>query len=379
MELKTTSVYERNIRAYREGFRHIVNQGGARSSKTFSVLELLYLIAKGSTSPLLISVVSESLPHLKRGAIRDFKEFLQASGEWQEESWRKVELTYSVNKSTIEFFSCDIPGKVHGPSRDILFINECNRIDFETAQQLIIRTKRVCLYDFNPVCEFWVHTEIVPRDDCKYIKSTFLDNPYLDETIKAELLHAGKRNENFHKVYVLGEIGQVEGTVFNDWDIGEFDDSLQAVYGQDYGFSIDPTTLIRISVDEKKKTVYADECFYKPGLSTDQISELNRHHAGASLIVGDSAEPRLIDELRKKGNNITAAVKGQGSVSAGITALQGYTIMVTERSVNLQKELRNYVWLDKGGKLVIDDYNHCIDALRYGFEKLTMYKRGNIW
>jgi phage terminase large subunit len=229
------------------------------------------------------------------------------------------------------------------------------------------------------VCEFWVHTEIKPRQDAKYIKSTFLDNPYLDEALKKELIHAGSRNANFQKVYVLGEIGQVEGTVFNNWDIGPFDESLQVIYGQDYGFSNDPSTLVKIAVDEKKKRVYIDECFYKPGLSTSQIYELNKSYAGDNLIIGDSAEPRLIAELKTRGVNIKEATKGQGSVSAGILALQDYMLIITEKSVNLQKELRNYIWIDKGSKLVIDDYNHCIDAVRYAFAYLTMYKRKEIW
>lgn len=374
-EFKTTDVFSKNLEAYNLGFRHIPNQGSARSSKTFSILQLLYLIAKYSKQPLLISVVSESLPHLKRGAIRDFKQFMLDSGEWNDEKWSKGNFIYEVNQSQIEFFSCDVAGKVHGPSRDILFINECNRIDFETAQQLIIRTRKCCFYDYNPVCEFWVHNEIIPRKDCKYIHSTFLDNPYLDISIAKELIYAGKRNENFKKVYVLGEIGTVEGTVFNDWEIGEFIDTGQIIFGQDYGFSNDPTTLIKISVDSNHRIVYCEECFYKPGLSTNQIFELNKSYALNHLIIGDSAEPRLIDELKKLGLNIKGAEKGQGSVSVGLLALQDYKLIVSEKSVNLQKELRNYIWLDKGSKLVIDDYNHLIDALRYAFSYIVLFKR----
>lgn len=371
-EFKTTDVFYRNLKAYNSGYRHITNQGSARSSKTYSVLQLLYQIAKNSKTPLLISIVSESLPHLKRGAIRDFKQFLLESEEWNDEYWRKSELTYSIGCSIIEFFSCDIPGKVHGPARDILFINECNRISYETAQQLIIRTRKCCFYDYNPVCEFWIHKEIIPRDDNQYIHSTFIDNPYLDINIAKELIYAGKRNENFKKVYVLGEIGTVEGTVFNNWEIGEFIDTGQIIFGQDYGFSSDPTTLIKISVDSNHKIIYCEECFYKPGLSTNQIFELNKSYVSTHLIIGDSAEPRLIDELKKLGLNIKGAEKGQGSVSAGLLAMQDYKLIVSEKSVNLQKELRNYIWLDKGSKLVIDDYNHLIDALRYAFSFITL-------
>jgi len=370
-EFKTTDVFFKNLKAYNSGFRHITNQGSARSSKTYSVLQLLYQIAKNSKIPLLISVVSESLPHLKRGAIRDFKQFLLESEEWNDEYWRKSELTYSIGYSIIEFFSCDIPGKVHGPARDILFINECNRISYETAQQLIIRTRKCCFYDYNPVCEFWIHKEIIPREDNQYIHSTFIDNPYLDINIAKELIYAGKRNENFKKVYVLGEIGTVEGTVFNNWEIGEFDESLQIIYGQDFGFSKDPTTLIKVAVDEVKKIIYLHECFYKTGLSTQQIYDLNSQYVNDDcLIIADSAEPRLIDELFNKGLNIRPCEKGQGSVSAGLLGMLNYKLIVTDASKNLHKELRNYIWLDSRSKLVIDDFNHGIDAARYAAKSL---------
>jgi phage terminase large subunit len=159
--------------------------------------------------------------------------------------------------------------------------------------------------------------------------------------------------------------------VFNNWEVGEFDTSLQFIFGQDYGFSNDPTTLIKIAVDKKNSIIYLDECYYKQALSTDQIYELNDYYAGRNIIVGDSSEPRLIDELIRKGNNLKAAVKGQGSVSAGLLAMQGYKIVITKESHKLSKELRNYIWLDSGTKLVIDDYNHGIDAARYAFQYLT--------
>lgn len=375
--MQTTDIFGENLIAYNSGKRHIVNQGGARSSKTFSILQLLYLIAEASKEQMLISVVSESLPHLKRGAIRDFKNFMISWGKWNEESWRKVDLIYTVGNTQIEFFSCDVPGKVHGPTRDILFVNEANRIDWETAQQLIIRTKKAVFYDFNPWSEFWAHTELVGRNETAFIKSTFLDNPFLDIEIAKELIHAGKRNENFKRVYIDGEIGALEGTVFNNWTIGDFKETDQVIFGQDYGFSKDPTTLVKIAVDGR--TLYLDECYAHPGLTTDKIYELNQKHARGYLIVGDSSEPRLIEELSKKGLNIIGAEKGAGSITAGITSMQDYNIVVTERSTNLIKELRNYIYIDKGSKVYIDDFNHSIDAARYGFMKLVMKAKRIEW
>lgn len=369
-DFKTTPIFDKNLRLYVLGYRHIINQGGARSSKTYSILQLLYQIAERSKEPLLISVVSESLPHLRRGAIRDFKTFLQASGLWVDDNWSKSEFIYKVNHSIIEFFSCDISGKVHGPSRDILFINECNRVDFDTAQQLMIRTKRSCFYDFNPVSEFWVHTEIKPRSDAGYIRSTYKDNNYLDQTIVSELIQAGERNKNFKRVYIDGEIGEIEGAVFTNWDIGAFDESLQFGFGQDFGFSSDPTTLIKCAIDEKRKLIYLHECYCKPGLSTKEIFDLNSHYCNNGLIVADSAEPRLINELYRMGLNIHPCEKGQGSVTAGLLGMLDYKIIVTPESANLARELKSYIWLDNSSKLVIDDFNHCIDAARYIFKKL---------
>jgi phage terminase large subunit len=316
-------------------------------------------------------VVSATLPHLKRGAIRDFNDILLRSGLYSDSSWNKTSLTYSIGNSLIEFFSVDQPEKVYGASRDILFINEANHIDEERARQLIIRTRGTIFFDFNPTSQFYVHTDYLLRPEAYYIHSTYKDNPYLEEAIVHELLEAGKRNENFRKVFVEGEIGSIEGVVFENWEIGEFDNSLQVVYGQDYGFVNDPTTLVRIAIDKKRKKLYICECYYLKGLTTSQIYELNKMHAGQNLIVADSAEPRLIEELRARGNNIVAAKKGQGSVSEGLLSMLDYKIVVTDNSHNLMNELRNYIWLDGRSKIVIDAYNHCIDAARYAFTHLN--------
>jgi phage terminase large subunit len=370
IKAKLTKVFGENAEAFRLGKRYIINQGSARSSKTYSILQLLHFVAQ-TEKPRLISIVSKTLPHLKRGAIRDFLDYLKKTEQFEDKNWAKGELIYTIGKSQIEFFSVDQPDKVYGPARDILFCNEVNRIDEETFRQLAIRTRETIFTDFNPTHEFYMHTDYMNRANAKFIHSTFADNPYLDENIVLELIEAGKRNTNFQKVFVEGVIGYVEGVVFENWSIGEFDDSLQYAFGQDYGFSKDPTTLIKVAIDKKNKKLYLHECFYKQGLSTQQIYELNKTYAGNSLIVGDSSEPRLIDELSRMGLNIKGAEKGQGSVSAGLLAMQDYDIVITEESQNLHKEMRNYVWLDSGSKLVIDDFNHGIDAGRYIFQYLT--------
>lgn len=367
----TTNVFKRNLIAFRNGYRYIINQGSSRSSKTYSILQLLITIATYSHKPLIISVVSATLPHLKRGAIRDFNDILLRSGLYSDSSWNKTSLTYSIGSSLIEFFSVDQPEKVYGAARDILFVNEVNSISEDIFRQLAIRTKEKIFVDFNPTHEFYIHTDYMKRPNAKFIHSTFRQNPYLSKEIINELLTAGERNENFRKVFVEGEIGSIEGVVFENWEVGEFDNSLQVVYGQDYGFVNDPTTLVRIAIDKKRKKLYICECYYLKGLTTSQIYELNKMHAGQNLIVADSAEPRLIEELRARGNNIVAAKKGQGSVSAGLLSMLDYKIIVDPNSHNLMSELRNYVWLDGRSKIVIDAYNHCIDAARYAFTHLN--------
>jgi len=367
--IKLTEVFEKNAMAYVEGYRYIINQGSARSSKTYSILQLLHFIAK-KPKKRIISVVSKTLPHLKRGALRDFQDYLITTGQYDDKAYNRSTLTFKFGDSIIEFFSVDQPEKVYGASRDILFVNEVNSISEDIFRQLAIRTKEKIFVDFNPTHEFYIHTDYMKRPNAKFIHSTFRQNPYLSKEIINELLTAGQRNENFRKVFVEGEIGSIEGVVFENWEIGEFDNSLQVVYGQDYGFVNDPTTLVRIAIDKKRKMLYICECYYLKGLTTSQIYELNKMHAGQNLIVADSAEPRLIEELRAKGNNIIATRKGQGSVSEGLLSMLDYKIIVDPNSHNLMNELRNYIWLDGRSKIVIDAYNHCIDAMRYAFTYL---------
>ena len=206
------------------------------------------------------------------------------------------------------------------------------------------------------------------KGDTTYIHTTYLDNAEnLDESFLNEVQYIKESNPKKYQHVILGGwVDKAEGVVFENWKYGKFNpDNLQTSYGQDYGFSIDPSTLVEVAIDKKKKKIYVRECMYKPGLTTSQIAQINLHHAARKLIIGDSAEPRLIDELRSKGCNIKPTEKGQGSISAGIAVMQDYEIIVEENSTNIAKELNNYVYADKGSKLFVDDFNHAIDAIRY--------------
>ena len=212
------------------------------------------------------------------------------------------------------------------------------------------------------------------KDNVCYIHTTYKDNEAnLSESyIQSIELMKERRPEKYKHQILGGWLNKAEGVIFSNWSVGTFDESIPSVFGQDFGFSTDPTTLIETAIDKDKKVIYVRECFCKPRLTTSEIYELNSKYAGDKLIVGDSAEPRLIHEVKSKGCNIKAVKKGKDSILTGIALLQDYDLIVTEDSYNVIKEFNNYVWLDKKTK-PIDDYNHCIDALRYA----VFYQLGN--
>lgn len=202
-----------------------------------------------------------------------------------------------------------------------------------------------------------IHTTYHLAEELGYLSNSILD--------KINDIKTNNPKKYKHK-YLGGWLEKAEGIVFDNWKFGKFNpDGLQVSYGQDYGFSVDPTTLVGIAIDKKKKIIYVKEHLYKPKLTTTQIAYINLEVCKNSLIVGDSAEPRLIDELYRMGCNIVAAEKGQGSISLGVALLQDYQIILEENSTNIAKEFNNYIYADKGSKLFVDNYNHAIDAIRY--------------
>ena len=351
-------------------------QGGTSSSKTFSILPLLitYAIQVPRSE---ISIVSESIPHLKRGAIKDFINILIMTDNYKDSSFNKSDLKYKFsNGSYIEFFSVDQPDKLRGARRDVLFINECNNVNFEAYNQLAIRTKKFIYLDYNPTSEFWVHTELMNDEDSEFIILTYKDNEALDHAIVKEIEKAKEKAktskywENWWKVYGLGQVGSLEGVIFSNWKItGKIPIEAKLLgYGMDFGFTNDPTTLVAVYRYDGKLIV--DEVLYKTGmLNTDIIKVLNQNNVGQLVIWADSAEPKTIEEIRRSGFNIKPVEKGTDSIKFGLDTLQQYEILVTDNSTNIIKELRSYTWdTDKTGKTLnkpIDAYNHSIDALRY--------------
>lgn len=373
--------------------------GGTSAGKTFGILPILIDTATKKES-LEISVVSESIPHLKRGAIKDFKKIMRATGRWRSEGWHGTDLRYTfANNSYIEFFSADQEDKVRGPRRNILYINECNNISFETYHQLAIRTDIGIWLDYNPTHEFWIHTELQDDEDTETLILTYKDNEALSESIVKEIEKArlkgfhkteiqdlflesnikSKYWSNWWKVYGLGLVGSLDGVIFNNWSQIEsipIEAKLYS-YGMDFGFTNDPTTLVAVYKYEGKLII--DELIYQTGLLNSDIIRLCKELVQKGIyIVADSAEPKSIEEIKRAGILIKGANKGRDSINHGIDLIQQHEILITSRSVNLIKEFRNYTWdTDKSGNKLnkpIDAYNHAIDSVRYSLEGLTIRK-----
>ena len=366
--MKTTNVFSRNITAYNNKKSLIVNQGGEGSSKTISILQLLYLIAKHKKKPRTITIVSYALPHLKTGAMRDFDNILIQEGINIDKVKNKTDHIYSINNSKIEFFGIEgNEAKAHGPRRDILYINEANRkIKWEIADHLLSRTHECKFIDFNPSREFWFHDKIIPNFDYELIKSTYLDNPYLPEgELQNILMKKDKPGfENWWKVYGEGELGFLEDAILTNWRYGKFNDSLPYGYGLDLG-SKHPDAMTKVAVDRKEKKIYVKEEIYKTGLSTEQLLNLiQSKNIGDKLIVADSSAPRTIQDLKSKGKLNIIPVK-KGEIIDDIKMLWEYEIIVDPDSHNLARELNNWLWLDKKGEIPMDELDDLIDSFRY--------------
>jgi phage terminase large subunit len=346
-------------------------RGGTSSSKTFSIIPMLitYAVQKDNTE---ISIVSESIPHLRRGAIRDFLKIMQMVGMYDPNKWNKSSLTYTFsNNSFIEFFSADQPDKLRGARRDVLFINECNNVDWESYYQLAIRTRKFIYLDYNPVTEFWVDTELIGDNDSEMIILTYKDNEALDPSIVAEIEKAREKGEtssywaNWFRVYGLGQIGNLEGVIFSNYQLIDTipSDARLLGCGVDFGYSVDPTAIVEVYQYNDQRII--KEICYRTGMLNSDIAKVLPKGVP---VYADSAEPKSIEEIRRFGISIKGVTKGKDSINYGIQVMQGQNYMITKDSTNLIKELRGYCW-DKGkdGKTlpipVGDD--HIIDAWRY--------------
>src|SRR3990167_358843 len=351
-------------------------QGGTSAGKTLGIVSVLVDLAQQDEKPTITSVVSESFPHLKRGAILDFLSIMQQTGYFKDKRWNKTDYTYTFEGgSKIEFFSVDQPGKVRGPRRDRLFINEANNVPYETFDQLEVRTNDFVYIDWNPVSSYWFDEEVKEkRNDVGHCIVTYKDNEALSQNI-VQSIEQRKGNKNWWKVYGLGELGEISGKIFNNWQLlDEIPHEARLMsYGLDFGYSNDPTAIVAIYAYNGGYIL--DEITFQKGLSNKQIADILKIKEQAP-VMADSAEPKSIDEIYSYGINILPSPKGPGSVQQGIQYVQGERISVTKRSVNVIKEYRNYLWqTDKDGKILNvpeHHFSHSLDAIRYGM--MTKYK-----
>ena len=363
----------RKIAAMEKRIRGV--QGGTGASKTVSIELLLINAAQADETPTLTSIVSESLPHLKKGAIREFQRIMQAHRYWADSRWRETDHIYTFETgSQVEFFGADDADKLRGGRRDRLFLNEANNISLLAFDELEVRTKEYVYLDWNPVREFWFYTDVLGRrDDVDYIKLNFQDN----EACPEEILRSIEQRRNrpgWYKVYGLGELGEIEGRIYTEWKILDeipHEARLERRW-LDFGYTADPTAIG--DVYYYNGGYILDEQLYQKGLSNRQIAEFLKNLPSV-LTIADSAEPKSIDEIKSYGINIVPSIKGKDSVAQGIQTVQDQRISVTKRSIEILKEYRNYLWfMDKNGKTQNWEdpmcANHHMSGIRYAFASL---------
>ncbi len=360
--MNTTNVFSQLLRAES---RYVISQGGTSSSKTYSMLQLLYLIAFKKQG-VHISVVSETLPHLKRGAMRDFFKILITDKLYSEKYHDKTNNIYMVGNSMIEFFSADSGDKVRGARRDYLFINECNNVSFETYNQLEVRTKNQIYLDYNPSHEFWVHEYLLkPEIEHTFIKSTYKDNPYLDSNIVKSIESRRYTDLNWWRVFGEGELGFSESLIFTHWRQTKNIPEGNVAYGLDFGYN-HPTALVKVT--EHDGRFYAEQLIYESHLTNQQLIErLKQLNINKSAeIFADYSRPESIREIYLAGFNIKDANK---DVKKGIDSVKSKDLYIHEGSIDLIKELRSYSWKKNRNEKLLEEpvktLDDGCDALRY--------------
>ena len=374
--MNVTYTFEKLLAAFVDPrIRGVASKGGTRSGKTWATLQMLHLLCSNAEKPLIVSCVAATLPMVKRGMQRDFKQMLATEGVWDENAFNKSEGCYTYpNGCTIEFFGVDNASKVHGPARDILFVNEAQGIPREIFRQLDIRTRKKVIIDFNPVRKFWGETEFV-GDRYVTIHSTYKDNPYLTKE-QVGAIEKNKHDANWWRVYGEGETGGVEGNVYPSYEvIDELPETFTGrCLGLDFGFVNDPTAIVDIRFEGWD--LYIDLLCYETGLLNSAIADyLTGQGLNRVITVCDSAEQKSIVELQQRRIKAIPCVKGRGSISAGIAQVSQFKLHITKRSVKMLDELDNYKFIkdeatDTYTNEPIDAWNHSLDALRYGVDYL---------
>lgn len=349
-----------------------VHQGGTRSGKTYSIcLCLVELCYRNQDAGMVITICRKTFPALRASVMRDFIEILERENLYNTNDHNKSENLYNLFGNTVEFVSIDMGQKVRGRKRDVLFVNECNEIDWDSWQQLLLRTTWRTIVDFNPSDEYhWLYERVIPRDDAQFFKTTYLDNPFLSKEIVEEIERLKDTDEYYWTVYGLGERGVSKEVVFRTHEYEKLPENAKFVaYGMDWGFTNDPTALVGVYIRENE--IYIEELIYQTRMTNPEIAEkmrsleIDRH----TEIIADSSEPKSIEEIHRMGFNIKPAKKGADSVRIGIDVMRRHKLFIKSDSLNVIKEFRNYKWMtDKNGKILnvpVDAFNHAVDAARY--------------
>ncbi len=373
-KIQTNKVFNHLIKSDK---RIIVEQGGTRSGKTYNILLWLIFYYTERNTAKTITICRKSFPSLRASVMRDFFDILRNHDLYREEYHNKSSHEYHLNGNLVEFISLDQPQKIRGRKRNLLYINEANELFYEDWQQLIFRTDGRIILDYNPSESFhWIYDRVIPRDDCDFYQTTYRDNPFLDEQIKNEIERLKETDEDYWRIYGLGERGMSRATIFQ-FGTSEIPQEAKLLsYGLDFGFTNDPSAIVAIY--QHGDNLYLDELLYRTGMTN---RDLHNHLQSLGLdrrdeIFADSAEPKSIEELHRFGWNVKPTAKGQDSINAGIDILKRHKLFATARSNNLIKELQNYKWTeDKNGNLLnkpIDVMNHALDAARYAvYNKLS--------
>lgn len=376
--IRTGTIFDYNESNINAGKKVIIHAGGTGSGKTFDTMITIFRLAI-SSSNIIITVTSESYPHLDVGAIRILEGICTPVGMWGRDSWNKSKSVWtSPTGSIIEFLSADRVGKALGARRTVLYGNEINHLSVDVWDEMARRSE-IIIADFNPTAQFWLEEWIKNYDDTVIIKSNYLDNPFLPDTERKRIEKRASRDKNFKRIHLDCEYGIFDGLVFDTWQQVDGLPDGDIRYGLDWGYSNDPTAIV--AVIETEDAYYIDEVLYRTGMLNSDIASYmssNSITKGYDEIRADSAEPKSIQELCNAGFNVKPAQKGADSVRNGIDRLKSKRMYVTSRSVNLIKELRNYSWVvDKTGKATnkpMDAFNHAIDAIRYATEPRKIYK-----
>ena len=337
--IKTGVLYQKN---YYCNADTIVNQGGTSSGKTYAILQVLF--TKAIQEECTITIVGQDIPNLKVGAFRDALDIVNSDDSIKQQIFhynRSDRIFTFKNKSIMEFNSYDNQQDAKSGKRDYLFVNEANGIPYNMYEQLSLRTRKQVYIDYNPDTSFWVHEKIIPLDTTELIISDHRHNPFLNDKIREKIEALKERDESLWKVYARGITGRIEGLVLKKWFVvnDSFEDKKLIGYGIDFGFSNDPSTLIEVRMQDGD--LWIKELIYETGLTNQDISDRMEalEVSKGALIVADSAEPKSIEELRRRNWTIDGVKKGKDSVMFGINLLKGYKINVNSSSTNLIKEM----------------------------------------